>query len=87
MPSTGRGHYLHLRQRALQGDLATELPPFLATDALRDGRLVALFPDHPFPEQEVTVLYQKQHQPSRLVRAYLDYCQRVVGRYIMGRER
>jgi DNA-binding transcriptional LysR family regulator len=74
--------YLHLRWRALHGDLVTELPPFLAAEALRDGRLVALLPDHPFPEQQVSLLYQRQPQSSRVVRAYLDYCHRVVGRYL-----
>jgi DNA-binding transcriptional LysR family regulator len=74
--------YLHLRWRALHGDVVTELPPFLAAEALRDGRLVALLPDHPFPEQQVSLLYQRQPQSSRVVRAYLDYCHRVVGRYL-----
>lgn len=74
--------YLHLRHRALRGELVTELPPFLAADALRDGRLVALLPDHPLPETQVNLLYARQQQPSRVVRAYLDYCQRVVGRHL-----
>lgn len=74
--------YLHLRQRAIAGDVVTELPPFLAAEALRDGRLVALLPDHPFPEQQVSLLYQRQPQPSRVVRAYLEYCQREVTRYL-----
>src|SRR5207237_10440034 len=74
--------YLQLRQRALAGDVVTELPPFLAAEGLRDGRLVALLPDHPFAEQEVSLLYQRHRHPSRVVRAYLDYCQRVVGRYL-----
>lgn len=74
--------YLHLRQRAIAGDVVTELPPFLAAEDLRKGRLVALLPEHPFPEQEVSLLYQRQQQPSRVVRAYLDYCQRVVGDYL-----
>lgn len=74
--------YLHLRQRAIQGDLVTELPPFLAAEALREGRLVALLPDHPLPEEQVSLLYQRQQHPSRVVRAYLDYCQRAVGLYL-----
>lgn len=76
--------YLHLRQRAIQGDFVTELPPFLAAQALRDRRLVVLLPNHPFPEQQVSLLYQRLEQPSRVVRAYLDYCQRVVGRHLVG---
>lgn len=74
--------YLHLRQRAIAGDVVTELPPFLAAEALHDGRLVALLRDHPLPEQEVSLLYQRQVHPASVVRAYLDYCQRVVGRYL-----
>src|SRR5258707_2338799 len=74
--------YLHLRQRAIAGDVVTELPPFLATEALRDGRLVALLPDFPFAEQEMNLLYQRQRHPSRVVRAYLDYCQREVRRHL-----
>lgn len=76
--------YLHLRHRAILGDVVTELPPFLAAEALRDGRLVALLADHPFPEQQVSLLYQRQQQPSRVVRAYLDYCDSAVGRYLGG---
>ena len=76
--------YLHLRQRAIAGDVVTELPPFLAGEGLRDGRLVAVLPDHPFPEQEVNLLYQRQVHPSRVVRAYLDHCQAAVGRYVGG---
>lgn len=74
--------YLHLRHRALRGDVVTELPPFLAADALRAGKLVALLPRHPFPEQEVSLLYQRQQQPSRVVRAYLDFCEQSVGHYL-----
>ncbi len=74
--------YLHLRQRAIAGDVVTELPPFLAAEALHDGRLVPLLRDHPLPEQEVSLLYQRQVHPASVVRAYLDYCQRVVGRYL-----
>ncbi len=66
--------HLHLRARAIAGDFVTELPPFLAAGPLRDGRLVALLPAHPFPEQDVSLLYQRQRQPSPVVRAYLDHC-------------
>ena len=76
--------YLHLRRRAIAGDVVTELPPFLAAEALREGRLVTLLPDHPFPEQEVSLLYKRQPHPSRVIRAYLDYCQRTVAGYLGG---
>lgn len=74
--------YLHLRARAIRGDLVAELPPFIAAPALRSGSLVQLLKDHPFPEQEVRLLYQRQ-QPSRVVRAYLEFCDRAVGRYLV----
>lgn len=81
-PRLAVNDYLHLRQRAIRGDLITELPPFIAAEALRDGRLVALLADHPFPEQQVSLLYQRQQQPSRVVRAYLEYCERAVGQHL-----
>jgi len=76
--------YLHLRRRALAGDVVTELPPFLAIEDLRAGRLVALLPDFPLPEQEVSLLWPQQRHPTRVVRAYLDYCERAVARYLGG---
>ncbi|AOX99503.1 LysR family transcriptional regulator [Jeongeupia sp. USM3] len=66
--------YLHLHSRALQGEVVTELPPFLAAEALRDGRLVALLPGYPLPEQQINLLYPSHRHPSSIVRAYLEFC-------------
>lgn len=74
--------YPLLRARALAGEVITELPPFLAREALRDGRLVMLLPDHPFPELDVSLLYARQRQPTRAVRAYLDHCARHAPSYL-----
>jgi DNA-binding transcriptional LysR family regulator len=71
--------YAHLRSRALAGDLVTELPPFLAAAAIREGRLLALLPDHPLPEQQINLLYPSHRHPSAIVRAYLDFTQGYVG--------
>ncbi|CAB3801776.1 HTH-type transcriptional regulator DmlR [Paraburkholderia caffeinitolerans] len=67
--------YAHLRHRALAGDVITELPPFLAADAIRRNQLVALLPEHPLPGQELSLLYPSHRHPSAIVRAYLDFCQ------------
>lgn len=67
--------YAHLYQRALSGDVVTELPPFLAAGAIQERRLVALLPDYPMPEQQVNLLYPSHRHPSALVRTYLDFCQ------------
>src|SRR5882724_1919078 len=45
--------YHHLRSRALEGDVVTELPPFLAAAPVRKKRLVPLLPQHPLPEQPI----------------------------------
>lgn len=74
--------YLHLRNRALAGEFVTELPPFLATEALRTGRLRALLPGHPMPEQEINLLYPAHRFPSSAVRAYLDFCREQVLAFI-----
>ncbi|ULU24355.1 LysR family transcriptional regulator [Dyella terrae] len=66
--------YAHLRSRALAGEVVTELPPFLAAAGIRDGRLIALLPDHLMPEQQINLLYPSHRHPSAIVRAYLDFC-------------
>ena len=71
--------YAHLRSRALAGDLVTELPPFLAVPAIREGRLLALLPEHPLPEQQINLIYPSHRHPSAIVRAYLDFAQGYVG--------
>ncbi len=81
--------YLHLRRRALAGEVITELPPFLAAQDIRDGHLVALLHEHPMPEQQINLLYPSHRHPSTIVRAYLDFCQEQLARFIesnaMGR--
>lgn len=65
--------YAHLRSRALAGEVVTELPPFLAAKAIREGQLVALLPEHPMPEQQINLLFPSHRHPSAIVRAYLDF--------------
>ncbi|WP_347900729.1 LysR substrate-binding domain-containing protein [Pseudomonas purpurea] len=71
--------YAHLRSRALAGDVVTELPPFLAAKAIRDGGLLVLLPEHPLPEQQINLLYPSHRHPSAIVRAYLDFAQEYLG--------
>jgi DNA-binding transcriptional LysR family regulator len=70
--------YMHLRNRALAGDVVTELPPFLAAPALQTGELVALLPGKPMPEQQLHLLYPSHRHPSAIVRTYLDFCQQQI---------
>jgi DNA-binding transcriptional LysR family regulator len=70
--------YHHLRSRALEGDVVTELPPFLAASPIRKKRLVPLLPQHPLPEQPINLLYPSHRHPSAIVRTYLDFCQNYV---------
>jgi len=74
--------YLQLRGCAVAGQVVTELPPFLAADGIANGSLRALLARHPLPEQEINLLYPSHRHPSSLVRAYLDYCQQHVPRYL-----
>lgn len=67
--------YRHLCSRALDGDVVTELPPFLAAEYIRKGRLVPLLRQHPLPEQPIHLLYPSHRHPSTIVRTYLDFCQ------------
>ncbi|AMS17866.1 LysR family transcriptional regulator [Pseudomonas chlororaphis] len=74
-PLFAANDYLHLRQLALTAKVVTELPAFLAAEAVRDGRLQALLPRLPMPEQQLHLLYPNQRPPSNIVRAYLDFAQ------------
>jgi DNA-binding transcriptional LysR family regulator len=67
--------YDHLRSRALDGDVVTELPPFLAAAPIREKRLVRLLPQYPLPEWSINLLYPPHRHPSSIVRTYLDFCQ------------
>lgn len=67
--------YAHLRSRALAGDLVTDLPPFMAMEAIKNNQLVALLEKHPLPEMEINLLYPSHRYPTSLVRAYLDFAQ------------
>lgn len=68
-------NYLHLRNCVLNGDCITELPPFLANQAIKEGRLFSILDNYPMPEKSVNLLYPSHRYPSRLVRVYLDFCQ------------
>ncbi|QWC92488.1 LysR family transcriptional regulator [Cupriavidus metallidurans] len=75
----GTNDYAHLRNRAMAGEVVTELPPFLATAGLRAGKLVTLLKNYPMPEQHINLLYPSHRHPSAIVRAYLDFCDSQLG--------
>lgn len=66
--------YRHLCSRVLAGHVVTELPPFLAAVAIGEKRLVPLLPQHPLPEQPISLIYPPHRHPSTIVRTYLDFC-------------
>lgn len=73
-PLLATNDYLLLREWALLGKAVTELPPFLASPLVANGKLRALLPMNPLPEQTLHLLYPVQRFPSTIVRAYLDFC-------------
>src|SRR5258708_6904024 len=78
--------YHHLCRRALGGDVVTELPPFLAAEAIREKRLVPLLPQYPSPEETRNLLYPPHLPPSTLVRTYLDFCQSYLPKIVQACE-
>jgi len=73
-PAVVTNEYTQLRAFALAGSGVTELPPFLARDAIAQKELVALFPKHPMPEKKVSLVFPSGRFMSSLVRAYIDFC-------------
>lgn len=76
--------YLHLRAIALRGEAVTELPPFLARDALARGDLVRVLPSLKMAELPINLLYPSHRHPSSLVRAYLGYCRERAQDYVLS---
>ena len=74
-PFLATNDYQHLCHRAVAGDVVTELPQFMAEREFARKSLRPLLTRHPFPEQEINLLYPSHRHPSGIVRAYLDYCQ------------
>jgi len=62
----------------MAGEVVTELPPFMATPALRTDEIIALLPGKPMPEVQVHLLYPSHRHPSAIVRTYLDFCHQQV---------
>jgi DNA-binding transcriptional LysR family regulator len=83
-PSLATNDYQHLREHALSGQAVTELPPFLASADIDQGRLCPLLPSHPMPEQVINLLYPSRRHPSSIVRAYLEFCQQQATRSCLG---
>lgn len=73
VPVFATNDYAHLLHLAMSGQAVTELPPFIANDALRTGRLVEVLSDHPMPLQSVRALVINRRALSPLVRAFLDF--------------
>ncbi|MDY2562326.1 substrate binding domain-containing protein [Pseudomonas syringae] len=67
---------MHLLHSAVAGNVVTELPPFIVKDAIKQGLLVPLLPDHVLPEFSLNLLYPAHCHPSAVVRTYVEYCRR-----------
>jgi DNA-binding transcriptional LysR family regulator len=74
--------YQHLRAIGEAGDALVDLPPFLARDGLRSGRLVRVLPQHCMPSYTVMLIHPFHRHPSSVVKAYLDFCQANVHRHL-----
>jgi DNA-binding transcriptional LysR family regulator len=78
--------YHHLRSRALDGDVVTELPPFLAAAPIRQKRLVPLLPRYPLPEWPINLIYPPHRHPSTIIRTYLNFCQSYLPKIVQACE-
>jgi DNA-binding transcriptional LysR family regulator len=70
--------YEHLLQMAVSGQAITEVPPFLASEPLQDGRLIEVLPDHPMPLQSIRALVVDTRALAPLVRQFLDFAANAV---------
>lgn len=70
--------YEHLLQMAVSGQAITEVPPFLASEPLQDGRLIEVLPDHPMPLQSIRALVVDTRALAPLVLQFLDFAANAV---------
>ena len=72
-PKVRSNDYAHMKYLALSSNYITELPPFFCTESIKDGSLVEILPDYPFPEQQVGLAYPGAKLLSRITRVFLDF--------------
>ncbi len=72
-PVLATNDYQHLLHLAATGQVVTEVPPFLARDALERGELIEVLPDFPMPRQTARALVADARLLSPLVRSFLDF--------------
>ena len=65
--------YEHLLDLATQGIAVTEVPPFMAREAIEQGTLVEVLPGFPLPWSTVRLLVVETRAMSPLVREFLDF--------------
>lgn len=65
--------YEHLLSLAMQGIAVTEVPPFMAREAIAEGKLVEILPKSPLPLSTVRLLVVETRAMSPLTREFFDY--------------
>lgn len=70
--------YNHLCKRALAGDIITELPPFLATEYLKENKLVHLLQQYKFPKQQIQLVFPSHRHQSKVIRTYITFCENFI---------
>lgn len=68
-----------LREAVIKGLGIARLPSFVAGDALRDGRLINVFPEYRMPSKNVYALYPERNYLPAKVRAFLDFAIEYLG--------
>lgn len=70
--------YEHLLQLALDGQAIVEVPPFMAKNALTNGRLVEVLPDKPMPLRDIRLLVIEKRELAPLIREFFDFAAKAI---------
>lgn len=62
-----------LKQALTKGLGIGRLPSFIAGDAIREGKLVNIFPDYSMPYKKIYAIYPERNYLPAKVRAFLDF--------------
>lgn len=72
-PILSTNDYTLLRRLVLDGDVVTELPPFMAEKEFVTSRLEEILTEYPLPIQNIRALTVERRVLSPLIRSFLDF--------------
>lgn len=73
-PALAMNDYVGIHQAVLEGHGIAEIPSIIASQSIREGKLVPVLPDWQFRTTFLSAVYSGNHELSLLVRRFSEHC-------------